>query len=44
MDVFGFDKTQIIEALWHTFMFMLGLGFTFGLIRYMIFGIPERKE
>jgi len=44
MDVFGFAKEDIIGAFWHTFIFMVGLGFTFGLIRYLIFGVPERKE
>jgi hypothetical protein len=44
MDVFGFNLEESIGFLWHTFIFMVGFGFIFGLIRYMLFGIPERKE
>jgi len=44
MNVFGFIFTDAIEFIWHTFIFMVGLGFTFGLMRFMLFGIVERKE
>lgn len=44
MDVFGFNKDEMIGFIWHTFIFMVGFGFTFGLLRYMLFGVPERKE
>jgi accessory gene regulator protein AgrB len=43
-DVFGLDLGQITSALFGSFLFLLTVAFTFGLMRYMIFGATERPK